>query len=222
MKLILSIFVFAFLTQNLQAQKSVYLDENSNNISQTKFLKIWRNKKFLLSRWDSIGENKKRYCSLKPNLYIMGVFNYDIIKKHLETSIGRDIENDKTILLEYCFKDDLCTTTRDNSWYKSEVIDRKIFLSPIREKIEKEQNIIYIYLFEESILLENSFNDKNEYFYKDQGNFFRNNIFKNPTLCGSYALIKPNGETLIRNGEYRPDNMVQYLKSKNWSIFFDD
>ncbi len=47
-----------------------------------------------------------------------------------------------------------------------------------------------------------------------------NTFLKIPTLCGSYALIKPNGQALVRNGEYRPDWLVSLLQPENWNINF--
>ena len=61
---------------------------------------------------------------------------------------------------------------------------------------------------------------KDEYFYNDSNSFFRINLFKNPTLCGSYGLIKPNGQTIIRNGEYDIMSIYKHLKDRIWNKFF--
>ena len=46
-------------------QERIYLDENNNKISEAKFLRVWRSNKLMLTRWDSIGKDNKRYCKLK-------------------------------------------------------------------------------------------------------------------------------------------------------------
>ncbi|MFV9483013.1 hypothetical protein ACNI3T_04205, partial [Christiangramia sp. ASW11-125] len=64
--------------------------------------------------------------------------------------------------------------------------------------------------------------DPKEKFYIDQENFFRNNIFIQPTLCNSFAAIKPNGQILVRNGESRIDFFAKFLMDENWSQFFPE
>lgn len=54
----------------------------------------------------------------------------------------------------------------------------------------------------------------------DAYNFFRDNIFKYPTLCGSIAVIKPDGNMLVRNGEFDPSHMLKYTDEKSWNETF--
>ncbi|RSK41949.1 hypothetical protein [Mangrovimonas spongiae] len=198
--------------------KRIYVDENDQEISRSELLNKWRDKNLLLSRWDYI-KNNTRYVTLKKDLYQTAHFNYQHIKSRLEFLTKNKVDNNTIILLEYYYKDDLCSSKRDNTWTKIEISDRKRFLSPILRTL-KGQDITFIVLFEEDIILNNNPKLKKEYFYTDKDNYFRNKLFTNPTLCGSFALIKPNGETLIRNGEYRADWMAEHLKKENWSIFF--
>ena len=65
-------------------------------------------------------------------------------------------------------------------------------------------------------------NDDSEYFFTDKSNFIQKNIFPTPTLCGSFAAIKPNGDILVKNGENRIDLFAQYLKDENWNNFFPE
>ena len=97
---------------------------------------------------------------------------------------------------------------------------RKNFNNPIKRKLERNSNVIFLCLFENKIILKNRPKSKSEYFFSDQNNFFKSNLFLHPTLCGSFGLIKPNGETLVRNGEYRPDSMYEHLKPEIWDLIF--
>lgn len=221
MKFVITTLLIISFFQNIVAQEKIYLDLSSNEINPTEFLEKWRDKTNSLSRWDYIGKDQKRYCTLKQDLYLVAVYNYELIKNQIESIIESKIENEVTILLEYTFKDDLCTINQDNKWSKFEINNRKKFLNPLRKKIEEDKKIIYIHLFEKGIILKNNSKKNDEFFFMDKGNFFRKKNFKSPALCGSFALFKPNDEILIRNGEYRLDYMVENLKSKNWKLFFD-
>jgi len=219
MKKVLLLIVFTAYFQNMLSQNKVYLDEKGNQISQVDFLTKWRNKDNYFSRWDHINKYNFRVCELRDNLYQTKKLNYTGIKLHLEKLTNKTLPDSTTILIEYFFKDDLCSTSRDNSWDAKEIKKVKKFYSRLKKKIEKN-NTILICLFEEGMSLKNEPADKDEYFFSDQNNLFRKLIFNDPTLCGSYALLKPNGETLVRNGEYRPDMMTEHLKNINWDLFF--
>lgn len=217
---ILFFLISILLLQNTNAQNKRYIDENGIEINESNFKEKIRDKNQLLSSWSYIDTKGDIVVTLKDDLYLTGIYNYADIKKQLEKVIRKKIDGSPNLFLEYFFKDDLCTSnSRDNKWTKGDIIELKVYLSPIRKKIPK--NIAYICLFEEGIILKNNPNRKREYFYTDEGNFFRKHIFKSPTTCGSYAIIKPNGQTLIRNGEYRPDHMSEHLIPSNWEIFFN-
>lgn len=221
MKNLLILIILLLLFQNGIAQVKIYIDENGQEINDKEYYKKWRNKDLLLTNWSHIDENGIQNYTLKKDLYMTGNFNYNEITSQLESIINREIPENNTILIAYNYIDDLCTVPRwDNNWTEDNIKDRKNFTDPIRKSIARK-NITYITLYEEGMTLDNKPDDQNEYFYMDSGNFFRNKLFVNPTSCGSFAIIKPNGETLIRNGEYRPDWMVTHLKQKNWKLFFD-
>jgi hypothetical protein len=214
------LFLTLIVYGNNFAQERIYLDETGEEISKAKYLEKWHNKDSLFSAWQYIGEDGKSYTTLEKNLYLKVVLDYNILKNNLEIIINRKVPDSSIILLEYRYKDDLCTSAWDNNWTKSEIFQRKDFVSPYRNQLKKK-NIFYIVLFEEGIVLKNSPNRKSEYFYTDKNNYFRELLFTHPTLCGSFALIKPNGQILIRNGEYRADGMAEHLKPENWNLFFE-
>lgn len=218
MKFILPLFFIVF-TVNLHAQEEIFLDANGNEIKKRIYNKKLRNNDSLYSTWAYKGTDGKKYYKLKKDLYLKAVFKYQDIKRELEKLINKPIPANNTILIEYYYKDDLCTTRWDNNWTQNDVKDQKNFLNPLRENIETKP-ITYIVLFETSMTLKNKLKSNDEYFFIDSNNYFRNLFFKKPTLCGSFSLTKPNGQTLIRNGEYRADWMADHLNAENWSLFF--
>ncbi len=219
------VLLFAILTiscastQEIQPER-VYLDEEGKSISEIDFMQKWRSKENELARWDHI-ENGKRNLSLSSPLYSRYSLNYLPLLRNLERISGQQFEENSILIIGYVFKDDLCSSRSSNTWNKSRIRERKSFLKPIRKSIFNEyENVVYIYLFEEGLTLKNKPNSPDEYFFQDNNNFFRNLIFKDPTLCGSYALIKPNGQALVRNGEYRPDWLVSLLHPEYWNSIF--
>lgn len=218
-RFVIPLLIF-FLFQSLNAQKNIYIDKNGKEISKKVCMEKWRNKDSLYSAWMYLDKHGNNYMILKKNLYLKGTTNYNEIKNRLEKIIRRKIKDSSNILISYYFKNDLCTSNRDNKWDKIEIAKRKKFTNPIRKELTKK-SIEFITLFNKEITLQNKPKNKNEYFYKENDDFFKKTLFVDQTLCGSFAIIKPNGEYLIRNGEYRADLMAEHLKLENWKLFFD-
>lgn len=204
-----------------QSQDKVYIDENHHQISRKTFGEKWADESKPCARWDSIGKNNIRYYTLRRGIYSKGQINYTFLKSELEKIIPYKIPDSNKIIIEYYYKDDLCSSNRDNNWNYDEIKRRKRFIIPKKKKIEKN-NTTVICLFENGIKIKNRPLKKSEYFFMDTNNYFREKVFASQTLCGSYAAIKPNGEILIRNGEYRVDYFAEHLKPENWSLFFNE
>ena len=121
----------------------------------------------------------------------------------------------------FVFYDDYCSDWHSNNMTKKliNILKKNIYYN--KKKIEKN-NVVFICLFENSIILQNEKQNSKEYFFNDSSNFFRENLFLNSTFCGSFGIIKPNGQTLIRNGEYDILSMSEHLKPKIWELFFSD
>ena len=199
---------------------SYYLDENDKSISQEDFLNKWRNKETGLARWDSQNDTA-RIAKLSHPIIEQYVLDYGPFIDNLERMTGKTFSDSTTLVLEYVYMNDLCNSDRNNSWSKREIRKRKNFLTPIKTKVEEQNDqLVFLHFFEEGIELANDPASPEEYFYTDTKNFLRNSIFKNPTLCGSYALVKPNGQVLVRNGESRPEWIAEYLKDEYWEVIF--
>ncbi len=211
------ILVFSFLFS--ESQEQIYIDELGDTISGSYFQNKLRNKELLLSCWDSLGKSKKRYSVLRKNLYMKGFYEFNIIKKEVEKILSYKIQDSTDIIIEYYYKDDMCSASRSNNWTRNKVNQRKRFLNPIKKSLNSK-DIIFICLFEKGIKLKNNPKSEKEYFFVDENDYFKKNIFISSTLCGSLAAIKPNGEVFIRNGEFRADSFSQYLKPKNWAQLF--
>jgi hypothetical protein len=81
---------------------------------------------------------------------------------------------------------------------------------------------VYFVFFEEGIVLQNS-KKEDEYYFIDQNNELKNTFFKNETLCGALMITNTDAKAFVRNGEFRPDQMIYYLNPKVWkSIFYEE
>lgn len=218
MKTCFSFILILFILQTSIAQENIYHDQNGQEITNEAYNKIRQNKDLLLSSWQYVDKNGIKHHAINDR-FQQGVFNYNEIKTQLETVINRKIPTNDILLIKYYYKDDLYAPQWDNKWTRSELHRLKDYRKPLLPKL-KENNITYIALFEEGIILKNKPDNENEYFFTDQGNNFRKQFFTMPALCGSYAIIKPNGQSITRNGEYDPEMMIQFLEDDNWSIFF--
>ncbi len=211
-----------FFTVSLSAQTSkakYWLDPEGKEVKD-KFManlaKIYPDNAMAFRKTSDSGTvyqyNSPRYSTYKVD--------YKIIKTEIEKIINKTYSDSTIFLIRFNYLDDNCSDWNSNEMNIEKINSRKNFDDSLKRKIERKSNVIYLCLFENRIILKNRPKSKNEYFFSDKNNFFRNNLFLNPTVCGSFGLIKPNGETLIRNGEYRPDSMYEHLKPEIWDLIF--
>lgn len=227
--LLISLFIISCSSNRTPTAKAlhqspkIYLDANRNRLEENDFQERWRNKDNNLSRWDYATRDSGRVASLNTPLYSLHKASYSSLVSKLETLTGKTYPAGTTFLLHYTYKDDLCSTLSTNTWSKRKIRQKKSFTSTAKIANEKEfDGLLELYFFEEGIDLHNQPALPDEYYFADSKNFLRNNIFLTPSLCGSMALLKPNGEILVRNGEYLSENMAQHLKPENWNIFFPE
>lgn len=218
--LLITLFAF-FVFQKSHSQKTTYLDVDGKKLSKGEFREKWTNEGLNLYAWQYKDENVNNYIELRKGLFETSIQNFDSIRSLFKTIYNVKIPKKHTILLEYRFIDDMCTKkSGNNKWTESELDYKVAFTNGTRSELKSER-ITYITLFENGIILENHTNKKGEYFFNDRSNYFRDILFKSPSLCGSYALIKPNGETLVRNGEYNAEFMAEHLEPEIWNRFFN-
>jgi hypothetical protein len=146
--------------------------------------------------------------------------DYSYVKQEIEKITNKTYSDSTIFILNFNYLDDNCSTCFSNNMTINQVNFLKKYFNQHKTEIEKNDNIKIISLFENGISIFNDSKNEDEYFYNDSNSFFRINLFKNPTLCGSYGLIKPNGQTIIRNGEYDLMSIYKHLKNRTWNKFF--
>ncbi|HSJ12010.1 MAG TPA: hypothetical protein VK916_04960 [Gillisia sp.] len=218
--IILLPFILSCSVTNSQLNVKNHLDENGRAISEKEFQENWRDKENNLFRWDYINEEGRREAKLFSPVYKIYKLDYSLFVQNLETITNRTFPENQIFILSYTYLNDLCSVESSNRWSSQKIKERKKFTNVHKENIEKTPNRVVLKFFEEGILLENSEHSPAEYYFMDKGNFLRNLLFTQPTLCGSMAIVKPNGETILRNGEYSTQSMADHLKPGNWDLFF--
>lgn len=218
-KVLLLILIFAITVSAQNSKTKYYLDPNGKEISK-------EDKYFLGDKYpdNSLSFRKTadsgvvyQFNSPKYSTYKV---DYKAIKNEIEKITNRTYSDSTIFLINFNYLDDPCSDWFSNEMNIEKINSRKNFNNPIKRKLERNSNVIFLYLFENKIILKNRPKSKSEYFFSDQNNFFKSNLFLHPTVCGSFGLIKPNGETLVRNGEYRPDSMYEHLKPEIWDLIF--
>ena len=221
MKIFLFIIYFLSLNSFSQNKGATYwLDQNGDVVEKNNRLSLYES-----FPDNSVGFRKTidsgmiyQYNSPKYSTYKV---DYKIVRKEIEKITNKTYSDSTIFLLNFNYFNDNCSDWFSNNMTKSLIYNRKEFLNSIKKQLEKKHiNVVYLSLFDGSIKLKNNIKSKNEYFFSDSNSFFRLNLFIHPTICGSFGLIKPNGETLIRNGEYRPDSMADHLNSEIWDTIF--
>ena len=220
MKKVLLLLMFLSVSLSAQTSKAKYwLDPEGNEVKY----------KYIINLSELYPDNSMafrktadsgivyQYNSPKYSTYKV---DYKIIKTEIEKITNRTYSDSTIFLINFNYLDDPCSDWFSNEMNIEKINSRKNFNNPIKRKLERNSNVIFLCLFENKIILKNRPKSKSEFFFSDQNNFFKSNLFLHPTVCGSFGLIKPNGETLVRNGEYRPDSMFEHLKPEIWNLIF--
>src|SRR5690606_38527241 len=217
-KIIFLIFAFTIFSCGTNR---MYLDETGKEISYKEYLNFFKDSPLTATTWNYNAPDSGRVSQIVTPQYSRYKVKYPLFKEEIEKITNRKFEI-KIFLISYDYLDDLCSH-EGNKLDKNTIARIKDNWSASRTFIEnKNEDIIILNFFEEGYIISNSPNSPKEYFFIDNGNFLRENIFKTRAWCGSFALIKPNGETLVRNGEYSIIHMEQHLNPENWMQFFPE
>ena len=199
--------------------KRMYLDGTGNEISYKEYLNFFKKSHLTATSWDYKTPDSGRVSQIVKPRYSSYMVKYDLFKDKIESITNRKFEN-KIFLISFYYLDDLCSgygnklnknalTRIKNNW-----LDEKKFIE------NKNEDIVILTFFEEGHIIANSPNSQEEYLFTDSENFLRESIFRTRASCGSFALVKPNGETLVRNGESNVIYAEQHLNPENWEQFF--
>ena len=200
-----------------------YIDVDGTEIGEKEFDFKWRNHNPKYAGVKYIAQDSGMVFKLSHLTYETYKIKYKPFHETMEEITGKKLPDSTTFILDYTFKDDYCTNQPPNQWSKSRLSHRYNYITKQIKLAEKEfQNLVYSKHFERGIELPEFSEKQKEIFFLDSSGFFRQKIFRNPSLCGSYAIVRPNGEMLIRNGEYGVLGMIEHLRPENWDLFFPD
>lgn len=217
-KSILLLFAFAICSCGT---KRLYLDETGKEISYKEYLNLRDNRDNPITSWDYISDSNVRVTQIVTPVYTPLIVRYPVLKKKIEETTGREFE-DQIFLISFNYLNDFCTNYKRNLG-KSDIEGIRQRLDYSKTKIEARNNdLVILEFFEEGFTLQKASSFHEEYIFVDTDNFLRKNLFRTRAGCGSFALIKPNGTTLIKNGEDSLFNIEQLLKPENWNQLFTE
>jgi hypothetical protein len=223
MSLKISKFVFLFLACSFSlssiGQVNYYLDIDGSLMSEKGFQKKWREQDGNY-RWDYMSQDSGRVASLYAQQYQAYQIKHDSFVNYFEKLTGKTFSKEKNFLLVYKYLDDKCNDYNSNNLESWRITQKRDYYKEIIDVIDND-NIVLLVFFEKGIVLSNE-KFKNKFFFTDKEGFLRRNIFKNPAMCGSWALIKPNGNALVQNGEHYLPSAVKFLKPEYWSRIFQE
>ena len=201
-------------------KKSLYFDEHGKQLTKTEFQEQYRDSLNGLAYWEKENDTA-RIISLHPEFKQYEV-SYSSFLQKLQQMTGKEFDNNSVVIISYEYRDDLCAKRGNHFWSKRRIAEEKDFTDDIKTNIGlMNKELIYLVIFEQGIKLLNEPGSEDEYFFSDKGNFLRNSIFKNPTTCGSVALLRPPGEILVTHSEGRTDIVAQkFLPDNAWHQLF--
>ena len=202
------------------AKKTLYFDTQGKQLTKEDFQKQYRDSLNGLAYWEE--ENDTAIIeSLHPEFEQYTV-SYPGFLQKLHSITGKKFGDSSVVIISYEYKNDLCSKRNNNLWTKRRIEENKDYTDDIKANIAlMNEKLIYLVVFEKGIRLENDPTAANEYYFSDEENFLRKNIFRNPTTCGSIALIRPPGEILVSHGEGRTDIVAaRILPDQAWYRLF--
>lgn len=213
------IFIFLIMIIISCAPAHTYLDETGKEISESEYKAAKEKLQGLSTVWFYNAPDTGRVSQIVIPKRTPLIVRYPLLKEKLEEITGRKFEN-KTFLLSFNYLNDICAGTRTRVG-KYSIAKRKKFQAIYKADIEKNnKEIIILEFFEEGLFLANSPDSPDEYFFKDKDNFLKNTLFKTKAACGSHALIKPDGEALVSNGEANMWYIEKLLIPVHWNQIF--
>ncbi len=209
------LFIILLLSSIAKAQNNEYILDPNGNKSTFQFLfKKYPNN----SMEFRITKDSGKVFQITIPKYEAFYSNYDSIKKNLPIDTKKIQKDSLTYIIQFFYKDD--TTFLDE---KNNFTDKSgsfiSFLKTMKRNVEKKhKNSKAFFVFEKGINISNLIKDKS--FIIDENMILKTHFFTKSILCGSFLIIKPNGQSLIRNGEYRLDEMADHLKPEIWNKIF--
>lgn len=200
-------------------RSSKWQDKTGKSISEDEFQTKWRDPLLNSARWDYVDSTKTRKSVLIPRVQ-RGTVDYEKLSQYLSSKTNQDREKNTTILLQFNYLHDFCGGMVPYQKVSESVLNKwKKKSKKYDYSLERNHpNMLYLSFFEKNML------DKDlegASYFSDVQNILKKSIFKQPAFCGSYALIKPNGQMLIINGEGRPDYIAdRYLNPQKWEQYF--
>jgi hypothetical protein len=209
------LFIILFFTSITRAQNKKYvLDPNGKKANFQYLFKNYPDNAMEFR----VTKDSGTVFQITAPLYETFTSKYDSIKKKLPQNNKINIKDSTVYIIQYFYKDDRTFLNEknkidtNNPYFSTFIKEQKTIVE------KKNKNYKVVNIFEKGI----DFSDYSKFthFISDENNFFKTNYFKKSILCGSFLIIRPNGQSLVRNGEYLLNDMSNHLQPHIWKLFF--
>ncbi|MCM4159856.1 hypothetical protein FHG64_05275 [Antarcticibacterium flavum] len=210
MKIILFLFLAFLFIHPVKGQTgrdiflyetTFYFDQNGSPLTEAEFQNALKENPAEFHMWDQIENDSVRVSRLIPKKEKLKV-SYPDVFKSVEKITGSSLAGNPVIIIFYDYTNDLCSPASSfNNWDTLRIRKDKRAADNLKRRIQQQYpNVIAYHFFEPGITIEPSQLHK-EYFFLDRDHYFRKGLFKTQASCGSIAIIKPGGATIIHHGE---------------------
>ncbi|HSI69237.1 MAG TPA: hypothetical protein VK941_03325 [Gillisia sp.] len=205
--LLLSVFLFANSIYGQTGrdiflyETTFYFNETGTSISEEEFRTVLKDNPETYHSWDQIENDSIRISRIIPRKQEFKI-SYPDIFQAVEKTTNSSIPGNPVIIILYNYLNDFCSPASSfNSWGTLRIRREKRFSDNLKRRIQQQYpNVIAYHIFEPGITIEPSQLHK-EHFFIDREHFFRKSLFRTQSSCGSIAIIKPGGKTIIHHGE---------------------
>ena len=202
-KALLFLVLLSFTNNYSQNKQIIYSNDDLNIISEEEY-KANPLKKYF---YEYKTENDTIILFTKASRVKEGnisVIDYAKIKDYLINITNYKISSSKTIIINYHPGKDKCNSGKDNTTLWS-------LYTKYRRKISKNKSVAQFFIYK-SIDGTEKHPTKIKW-YKDVNQLIEKHFFKFHYPCGSYIIIKPNGNYYSVRGEYRITDILDKIKS---------
>jgi len=180
-----------------------YFDENNEEVTKSKFKRVYARKSLFIIPGDSINQVRLTVRENHGRLDKRAA-----LESILEKQIDREIDADKPMLVIYYPGKDKCNST--GSATKE---TRRIWYNELEEKLYKIAQIKPIYIYKSNNGLEKY--DGILTYHKDPNRIIERLFFQYHYPCSSFVVISKNGDYISYYGEFPKEHVWKLTKEMN-------
>lgn len=197
---IIFILIFSDFSYSQNSDKKEFLyDENWKLIEMKDFKEKIKNRNYTYK----FVENDTAYIGkilFREEIGKITINDRGLVVDYLKKITNSEVDSTKNIVINFFFKPE----NKPNG----SCIDHYTSDNKYKRYFKKNNSDVQFFITQKN------YNYKKKNVFEDNEDFIRELLFKYYFSCGNYIIIKPNGEFLLRRGEYRQDEIKKKINSE--------